>query len=362
MYNFKYFETKYKKYIDEMKVTEQDVRWHSEGNVAIHTEMVMNEMFKLKEFKYLTDREKKILIYGVFFHDISKYETTKTEIINGQTEITAANHSKLGAKKTREILIMEDFDFYEREEIVNLVKYHGFPVFSYSAKDKKIIEISLQCNTKLLYLLAKSDMKGRLVLDENEIQKHLFHIEYFKETCIELNCYGKAKEFETVGSKRNYLKNENEYTPYEQGSKFYVISGLMGVGKNYYVDQKFKNLNIISLDDLRLKYKARRSDKKIQGKIIQEAYELAKEYLRNKQDFVWNATNLTELNRKKLVDLGEMYNAEVKIIYIEKSIKNILKQNKNREFPVPEDIIKESLFKIEVPTSNEAHYVEYVIN
>lgn len=362
MYNFEFFKNKYNIYVKEMSNTEQDARWHSEGDVAIHTKMVINEILNLDEFNILTESEQRILLYAGFFHDISKYETTKKEIIEGQLQITAHNHSKLGSKKTRKILFLENFDFYEREQIVNMVKYHGFPIFCYNKKDARIIELSMRCNTKLLYLLAKADMQGRFTLQENETDEFIFNIEYFKEICISLDCFGKIKNFDSVFQKVNYIKNNNLYEQYNKGSDVFMISGLMGVGKDYYIKTHFKNINIISLDALRLKYKARRNDQKIQGKIIQEAYEQAKIYLRKNESFIWNATNITESTRKKLINLFETYNATIKIIYIEASLKKILKQNNDRSNPIPKNVILDHLIKLEVPTLDESHYVEYVLN
>ena len=63
------FETYKKRYtwVQDMFVTEQDNIHHSEGNVGIHTNMVMDAMIALPEFKELSLEEKKILFLGSLF-------------------------------------------------------------------------------------------------------------------------------------------------------------------------------------------------------------------------------------------------------------------------------------------------------
>lgn len=363
MFNFNYFKNKYNAHVEDMIKTNQSKEWHAEGNVAIHTEMVINEVLKLEEFKLLNNEEQEILLYAAFFHDIAKFDTTVLEEKNGKLDYTSPNHSKIGAKKTRNILYKENFDFQKREQICALVKYHGFPIFAFSKKDADYYKVSLECNMNLLYLLAKADMSGRITRDPNEISKKLDDIEYFKEYSKELNCYTSGKSFNSVYEKMYFFKNNHMYDPYKlPESKVFILSGVMGVGKDFYIKNNLKDLPVISLDALRLKYKARYNDKKIQGQIIQEAKELAKKYMREKVDFVWNATNLTKDMRDQLISLFWDYNIEIHIIYIEKDIKTILKQNNNREHKVPEKTILDIIRKIDVPLQYEAHFVKYIIN
>lgn len=54
------------------------------------------------------------------------------------------------------------------------------------------------------------------------------------------------------------------------------------------------------------------------------------------------------------------YGARVTIIYIEVSYKKLLKQNSNREYVVPEDVINKNIAKLDIPTYGEAHDIFYV--
>jgi len=128
------------------------------------------------------------------------------------------------------------------------------------------------------------------------------------------------------------------------------VCGLPGSGKDFFISQKF-NLPVISLDELRRQHKIKPGDKYATGFIIQLAKEKAKEFLRKKQSFVWNATNLTKQIREQVIGLLRSYNAKVKIVYVEVDYKKLLHQNLNRDYPIPV-----------IPSVSEAHQVEYYTN
>lgn len=139
------------------------------------------------------------------------------------------------------------------------------------------------------------------------------------------------------------------------------MCGIPGSGKDYYTKQYSENLNIpvISLDDLREKFKIPHSDKKGQGFIIQEAQRLAKEFCGKKQSFIWNATNLTVENRQKIINLLSVYNPSFEIIYVETSFKKIIERRANI---INRQVLEEMLEKIEIPFDNECHGINYIIN
>lgn len=371
MYDIKYFEERYPDYCREMKDTMQHYEWHGEGNVFIHTEMVLNELMNLKEYQELLEIEQMILAYSAFFHDISKFETSTIE--NGI--ISSKGHAKLGEKKARLILSgihfdpmryygprLDKFDFYFREKIVMLVRYHGYPVFYLDKHKYDLIKLSLKVNIKHLYILCKADLLGRITSKENK-EESLMKLDYFKEKALEFNCYENEFQFENEFAKMYFLKNNRFYTPYiEKHSKVYLMVGIPGVGKDFYIKNNLKDINEISLDKLRIEMKVKRGDKKREGRLIQEAKKRAKEFLAKKEDFVWNATNTNISFREPLIDLFLSYKAEVEIIYIEKDFDIVLKQNKNRKNSIPEAYIFDKLRFIDIPTKDEAHKVKYILD
>lgn len=117
---------------------------------------------------------------------------------------------------------------------------------------------------------------------------------------------------------------------------------------------------MISLDEIRKELKIKPTGG--QGEVVRYARELAKEYLRKKQSFVWNATNLTIDLRKKLIRLFENYGANVVIIYLETDWKTELTRNFSRieSKQVPFDVLAKMQSQIELPSILEAREVRWI--
>ncbi|MBT32437.1 MAG: poly(A) polymerase [Thalassobius sp.] len=349
----------------DMQGVPQDAIWHAEGDVFTHTKMVVEAMLNLPEFQELDEQEKHILFASAMFHDIEKRSTTTTEIIDGKERIVSPKHAKKGEFTARTILYKDIItSFHIREQITKLVRLHGLPLWAIEKSDptKEVISASLVVNTKLLSILAKADVLGRICADQKEI---LLRIDLFIELCKEHNCFGTARKFESNYSRFWYLNKANtspDYVPFDD-LKFdvYVMSALPGSGKDTYVNQNLKGLPVLSLDEIRREYNIDPTDKKKNGEVIQIGKERAKEYMRARKSFVFNATNLTTDRRGKWISLFAEYGGRIKIIYVEVPYKQLLSQNHNRKYKVPEKVIEKMLNGLEIPTPREAHELRFEV-
>ncbi|PWJ43176.1 AAA family ATPase [Sediminitomix flava] len=346
-------------WFQEMKDVPQDAIWHGEGDVMTHTKMVVDALVTLDEFKVLEEQDKHILFAAALMHDIEKRSTTSTEEIDGIQRIISPRHAKKGEFTVRKLLyITIPTPFKVREQICKLVRLHGLPLWAIEKSNphKAVTEASLEVNTQHLAMLAKADVLGRICHDQEGM---LERIEYFIELCIENECWGKTRHFENDFARFFYLNKEvsPDYIPFDNFEfEVFMMSALPGSGKDTYIAQNF-DLPILSLDDIRRELKIDPKDKKKGGKVIQEAKELAKKYLREKQSFVFNATNITADMRRKWSSLFMTYGAKVSIIYIEVPYKQLLKQNHDREHKVPEVEIDKMIGKLEIPTAIEAPHI-----
>jgi predicted kinase len=93
---------------------------------------------------------------------------------------------------------------------------------------------------------------------------------------------------------------------------------------------------------------------------VQLARERARQFLRAKQPFVWNATNLTRMVRRSLIDLFTAYPARVRIVYLAGRLDVISERNRGRNARVPERVIQSLLDRLEIPALDEAHFVDWV--
>ena len=248
---------------------------------------------------------------------------------------------------------------------MKLVRYHGLPIWLLEKAnlEKAVIQASLEVNTALLYLLAKADMLGRICEDQQEM---LDRVELFKEFCMEQGCFGKAKDFPSDWGRYLYFHKTDSplaYIPYEKGSfEVILLAGLPGTGKDTYIQQNYPDIPMVSIDVFRRQHKVAPTDKKRNGRMVQLAKEQARTYLRTKQSFVWNATNITQNMRRKLIDLFQTYGAKTTLVYLEVPYLELLQQNRNRAYMVPEKVIHRMIKKLEVPVIWEAPIVNYPIN
>jgi len=349
----------------EMKDVPQDKEWHAEGDVFTYTKMVVEALVSLTEFTFLSEQEKHILFTAALLHDVEKRSTTTTEEINGVIRIVSPRHAKRGEFTARKILYTDIITpFNIREQITKLVRLHGLPLWTIQKSNpgKEVIQASLVVNTRHLSMLAKADVLGRFCKDKEEI---LYRIELFKELCKENNCFGEPRQFKSNYGRYLYLNKAESYADYEpfDDLKFEVIvmCALPGSGKDTYINRNF-DLPILSLDDIRRAHKIRPTDKKKNGQVIQLAKEKAKEFMRARQSFVFNATNITSDMRSKWISLFTDYGGRVKIVYIEVPYKQLLTQNHNRTHKVPEKVIESMIGKLEIPHPKEAHEIRYEVS
>lgn len=356
-------------YKDSLKETMQEAKWHKEGDVLTHTMMVCEELIRLEEYKSLTKEYQLVVFLAALFHDIAKPVCTK--IVDD--EIRSFHHPTKGANITREYFwkklgLSGKKEYQEfREGIALLVRYHSEPTyFNYEEnKNKLVIKLSLNTkltkyfNNQLLYLLAKSDILGRIA-DSND--EKLEYCEDFKKLSVKLNCYQCDYKFSDNYTKIKYLNSDTIWHQQElfdpTWGEVIIVCGLPGTGKDEYIRKFLSNYPVISLDEIRRTMKIKPTDE--QGEVYNIAKETAKTYLRNKIPFVWNATNITNITRSKQIDLFHEYNAKVKVIFLETSWEENLKRNQRRKYEVNQNVISDMLCKLTIVENHEAEIVEWI--
>jgi putative nucleotidyltransferase with HDIG domain len=337
----------------------QNPLYHAEGDVLIHTRMVCEALISLSAWRNLPSLERSIVFAAALLHDVGKPATTKLE---GDGQLASKGHVRLGTKMARQILwlMSPSVPFQVREEIVALVKYSGLPLWFWDKPnpEKAIIMASqvLRCN--LLALLAEADVRGRICQDRQVL---LDRIDFFGEFCRENRCFDRPYPFINLYSRFVYSRSENSYADYEAYDdtqlEVVLMSGLPASGKDTWIKNNLPDWHTISLDVLREELEISPDAK--QGKVIFTAKERAKEYLRNKQPFVWNATNISKTLRSSLIDLFIGYKGKVRIVYLEAPWSELLARNRHRSARVPERIMEKMFQKLEVPEVIEAHRVDY---
>lgn len=378
--------------------TDQDSLWHSEGNVKIHTNMVMNELLNLNEYAELCDSEKRILIYSALFHDYAKPITTRSILRDGFERIIAPKHEVTAASLLFFASKPKELSHHEWISVINLVKSHDLLKKSViHGCHKKYFYNSLieSDSNRLLYILEKADVLGRECADKNE---QIEIVEMFKEFCIDYSLWDKfdmeseinrgvlhikekRKDITENQAKIIFKKHINSlirgfsYHIDEEISKSYsyfgkekksfvtILCGISGSGKTSFTKNNFdKKTKIISLDEIRYQISGSVESQKNNDEVKRIAYNKLKECLQNGDDCVWDATNIRFDFRKKILDMCDSYNGTSRILLFNNQIENVLKLDKKRCRVVGSDVILDQIKRFQIPLNTEADEVVTIIN
>lgn len=175
----------------------QEPAWHPEGDVDVHTLMVVDEARKL--IGELDHPRKVAVMLGALAHDFGKPPTT--EFVDGR--IRSRGHDEAGIEPTQtflDTLGIHTLDGYDvRNQIVQLVRYHLKPGEYYGAKtpvgDGAFRRLARRVEADLLYRVAKADSLGRY--PDGDPSKAIFGSEaqeWFIEKVRELQVEKKAPD------------------------------------------------------------------------------------------------------------------------------------------------------------------------
>ncbi len=141
---------------------EQDAIWHPEGDVWVHTLMVLDEAAALR----IGDEEEDlVLMFGALCHDFGKPATT---FVDDDGRVRSPNHEAVGEAPTREFMARMRAPHRLTDRVVALVVYHLAPAMlprqgatprAYRRLARKLGEADV--SIELLARVARADHFGR---------------------------------------------------------------------------------------------------------------------------------------------------------------------------------------------------------
>lgn len=368
--------------------TPQDPEWHGEGNVHIHTNMVLDELYKLLKgsASHIQGWRRQTLILAALLHDIGKPVRTRFVDIQGIERVASPQHESVGRSYLAFKLTSLKLPFQVVWTVLNLVGEHHMPKLL-AVKNKPALDywcLARQVDTELLYWLEVADMSGRICPD---VQQQLLYLEEFKLFAEEYNVWGHAQNVRSTLAPhldklapgiQDYVYAHALYqlengkitqpeealaTTYEHRKDYphlVVMCAPSGSGKSSWIAQHYPDYALVSLDDLRAKFNGNPSSQKNKGQILQASKEQLKVALRQKQGVVWDATNLRSDFRAIVTGLGRDYHALVTLVVFLLPEKLIYQNNRKRQYSVPSNVLDKQLDTYQLPLLNEAHQYQII--
>lgn len=168
----------------DLKKTQQDPGWHAEGNVHIHTGMVLGELYHLlaTEAVFIQGEQRQALVLSAILHDIGKPRCTRKMTIRGQQRLGSPDHEAIGRSYLAFQLMKLPLPFSVIWTVLGLVGEHQMPkmLVVQNMDEGAYIALSRRANMALLYWLERADMQGR---EGENIQQQLEYLETFRRYC-----------------------------------------------------------------------------------------------------------------------------------------------------------------------------------
>lgn len=308
-----------------LETIEQSPRWHSEGNVMIHTKMVCDAMYE--NTKNVDRKKRELLMVSALFHDLGKGSCTT---IGEDGRIHSYGHEHESFWIADKLLSNENYK--KRMYVCNMVKNHMRPLIISESKKvlNKIRDLAKEVNIKDLLLLKFCDCTGSIMTEYDGWKEKL---EDFKNNAINMGVY----DMEVKGD-----------------FDVYLLIGIPGSGKSTYSDAL--NLPIISRDVIRIELGLVKEGEKgvgnhSQEKMVSEKFdERMRKYCHQKQSFIIDNTNLKKKYRDEFKGKLVKYNPNIKFVYFDTPFELCCER---REDQISREIMERMYGGLEIPTNIE---------
>jgi tRNA nucleotidyltransferase (CCA-adding enzyme) len=166
--------------LDAMAGCPQEAEWHPEGDVFVHTGMVVDRAVEVarREDWGFPDAERLHVALGCLLHDVGKPLTTTSAVRKGVERIVSPGHENAGEEPARAVLSRLTFGEEAERAVLAVVKWHALPFHLHRSLEKGEIEERAYVNAvrklvkrihpvpwRVLLAASEADFRGRSMPD-----------------------------------------------------------------------------------------------------------------------------------------------------------------------------------------------------
>ena len=290
---------------------------HAEGDVGIHTRMVLDELRSDPAWQALGREKRAELAWGCLLHDIGKPARTRVE---DDGSITSRGHSGTGEVMARSILWEMGAPVAARESICRVAKWHQVPFFAGLRGDELDIKrLSLSMNLSELAICSRADARGRRTEPAKAWQETLDNIELFELHAREMGVWAAPMRCASHAERGIWLDKGGSIDPsypwHAAAERPVLVAccGLPGSGKSTLASSL--GLPVVGLDWARESLGAAHGER--EGEARQLAMDALKRHLGSGSSVVFDATSLGSDQRERLAGMASDYGADCVFVHVE---------------------------------------------
>lgn len=313
--------------------TPQDPFHHAEGDVGIHTRMVMEAMRDDSNWQALPDYEQFACLLAGLKHDIAKPQRT---VIEDNGRISSKGHSSSGNVQARGILYRLGIEPEIREFVCRIASWHQQPFFlaNHPNYEHEFRKLSLTLPLNLLSICARADATGRCTEPPESRQNTFDAIDVFDQVAKDMGIWDKPMNYVGLTERGMYLEKAGCIDPTyawptaHKRNIMFAMCGLAGAGKSTLAEGW--GLPVIGLDWAREELDVGHGDKRGEGMAKSLAVNELKVHLAAGSPVVFDATNLEKDKRDRLSTMARDYMTDCIFVSVETPYETWLTQNRAR--------------------------------
>ena len=359
--------------IARLKATQQNPRYHGEGNVYNHTLMVLEQYYAYINEHEVSEEDKEVLYWASVLHDVGKIEMTRFEMGRWRSP----GHEAAGVPIARDILLENGFSVEQRKRILDLVQWHFVP-FRWVRKRRPLDAyklLAIQTDLRLLGIFSMLDMMGRECEDKETVVGLVsqFNSEIVPTVTKDLGTY---PELQAYFSAAGYNKKSALWASWKQGEVALLekmltlkvpVDSATGItcvitigaprsGKTQYVRTNFPNYTRIEVED-------GYGNAASQAVADAARHSLMKEVaatVQRGERLVLDGTNLDPKLRSAVANIVLNASGRLHYVFFEKSLAYLLQQNQLHPHVLDEHVLIRAHKQLAYPHPWEAHSFEVV--